>query len=158
MPPRTRKTGSARKTEPTPARSTRVVPRADVVRRSELESERAAAIARLPSGDLEPLQLYSDDVPDEIEVRPLFYLDDQEYCIPTEFPTNVALQYLRMARVEGENVALGWLLEEILGEEGYSALMNYRGLKPEHLQHVNTVVGQLALGSLDAPKGRSATG
>lgn len=157
MPPS--KTRSTNGTKP----RTRAVPKADVVRRTAAHPSQnqpsQAEIARIRSTPMpEPLHLYSDDAPDEVEVQPLFYLDDEEYCIPVEFPTNVALQYLRQARVNGENVALGWLLEEILGEDAYAALMNYRGLRPEHLDHINTVVGQLALGSLDTPKGRSATG
>lgn len=114
---------------------------------------------QLIGGDLEyePLQLSSEDVP-EVETMPLFYLDGEEYRIPKTFPTNLSLQFLRMLRTDGEMVSVGWLLEEILGKDAYTALMEYKGLKPEHLQKITVVVQNLALGALEDPKDNSSNG
>lgn len=44
------------------------------------------------------------------------------YSMPNEPFPGLALQYLKRARREGEAIAASWLLEQVLGEDGYDAL------------------------------------
>lgn len=107
--------------------------------------------------EFEPLQLSSKEVPETTRM-PLFYLDDIEYRIDVPFRVNLSLQYLRMAREQGENIATGWLMEQVLGQDGYTALMEYEGLQAKHLRRIGAVVSNLALGAVEDPKGSSANG
>lgn len=115
-----------------------------------------AGRTHLVGDDLEwtPLQLSSEEVPETTRM-PLFYLDDKQYDITMPFPVNLSLQYLRMARTEGENIATGWLMEQVLGVETFEALMNYKGLKASHLKKIGHLVSNLALGAVEDPKDNS---
>lgn len=105
----------------------------------------------------EPVRLTRTE-PEPAELVTLFYLDDEEYKVPARFPVNVALKYLRMARTEGQEVASGWLLEQVLGEDGYTALMNWGGLELEHLEQISTIAHKLVVGELEGPKGKRKSG
>lgn len=115
--------------------------------------------SHLVGDDLEwtPLQLDSTDVPETSRI-PLFYLDDEEFTIEIPFPVNLSLVYLKMAREQGENIATGWLVEQVLGAEAYEALMNYKGLKASHLKKIGHLVSNLALGAVEDPKDNSGSG
>ncbi len=62
---------------------------------------------------------------------PLFYVDDTEYSIPVEVPGNLALQAVDMTAKQGEPTATAWVMEQVLGEEGYAALLKAPMTKAE---------------------------
>jgi hypothetical protein len=93
-----------------------------------------------------------------IEEVELFSIDGIVYTMPAKVGTNVSLQYLRMVRTQGQEVALGWLLERVIGEDAYEALMNCDGLTPDALAQVMEVVRQHTMGAVEAPKGSSKRG
>jgi hypothetical protein len=49
------------------------------------------------------------------------------------------------------------LLEEVIGEDAYEALVNYPDITNDDVTRLMEIVNALALGSLDGPKGRSAS-
>lgn len=102
----------------------------------------------------EPLRLStrSGDVP--AGRVPLFYIDDVEYTIPDRVSANVALKYMRMVRVSGVDAASAWLLEEVLGDDAYTALMNYDGLTVTHLEQIGRAINDLVMGATEVPKGK----
>jgi hypothetical protein len=105
-----------------------------------------------PAADTyEPVHL-----PEETEVPeervPLFYIGDREYSVVKRPGVNIALQYLHLTRTKGETIAQDFLLEELLGVEGYEALRNYNALKPEQFERIVEVANELTMGSLEAPK------
>lgn len=79
---------------------------------------------------------------EEIEYVEIFEIDGKSHSIKKKQPVNVGLRYLKMVRTDGPEVAQSWLLEQVLGEEAYDALMNFDGLTQEQLQSVMKAVGK----------------
>jgi len=90
----------------------------------------------------------------EVETVVLFSIDGVDYTIPKKPRVNIALRYLKMAREEGPEAAQGYLLEALVGEEAYEALMNFDDLDSETLGAIAEAAQKLTLGGLEAPKGK----
>lgn len=76
-----------------------------------------------------------------------------EYSMPATPNAGLALKYLKMARTQSAEVALGWIFELAIGSEAYDALSDETDLDPDVLAALMFTVQQRALGGLDAPKG-----
>lgn len=104
-----------------------------------------------PDGlDFEPPRLTSSSEPARRVA--LFYINDTEYTVTTRPGVNVGLKYLHLNRTQGEAIAFDYLLEKLLGAEGYQALMDYDDLTQEQFQQICEVAAKLTLGALEAPK------
>lgn len=79
----------------------------------------------------------------------IFKLNGESYTIPRKPKVNIALRYLREVRTLGQELAVGKLLEDMLGIEGYNALMEYEELTAEQLQQVILVTTRIVMGSLE---------
>jgi hypothetical protein len=100
--------------------------------------------------EFEPPRLTtSTEPPDRVT---LFYIDDREYSVTLKPGVNVGLRYLHLVRTVGENQAMDYLLEKLLGSEGYQALMDYDDLTSEQFQQICEVASKLTLGALEPPK------
>lgn len=105
----------------------------------------AAAVASA----FEPVRIAADeDVVEESE--PLFYIGEVEYSIPKNIPVGVALEYMRIAGQIGEELAAPPLLIRVLGEEGYTALEQSKGLNKEQMERIVDHVVDRALGRSEA--------
>lgn len=98
------------------------------------------------------LELVTPASDEAVETVPLFSIDGKEYGIPAVISASLGLKYLKMLRTQGEVVAGGWVLEEMLGEEGYDALSNFKGLTTKQLEQLCEIAGKHALGSLEEPE------
>lgn len=109
----------------------------------------------MPTAPTEPafevLRLTTTPRVDEERV-PLFYIDDVEYCIPKRPRMNVALQYMHLAKDQGDAVAADYLLGSLLGEDGYRALREYDQLTPEQFQQITAIATRQTMGALELPK------
>lgn len=85
----------------------------------------------------------------EQEKVDLFTIDGQTYSIPAKPRANIALKYLRNVRVEGQDFAAGVMLEDLLGEEGYTALMEYDDLTMEDLNAIMMAAQKVLLGAIE---------
>jgi hypothetical protein len=94
----------------------------------------------------------SDPAPERRKV-PLFELDGTTYAVDDPQPPNVGLRYLHKLNHDGTQVAYAFMLEAMLGEDGYAALMGYDKLQPEHLERLIDDALKILLGSHDGPKG-----
>lgn len=86
------------------------------------------------------------------EMVELFTLNGKTYSIPRKPRINVALKFLDVAKREGQDLAAGFLLEEVIGREGYEALMDYEDLTPEQFQEIVLAAQKVVLGGLEGPK------
>lgn len=60
---------------------------------------------------------------DRVELFTIVNGDERRtFTMPNRPHPGLALQYLKRARREGEALAASWLLEQVLGEDGYDAL------------------------------------
>lgn len=87
-----------------------------------------------------------------VETVELFSIDGKSYSIEKKPRVNVALKYLKIARNEGADAAGAFLLEKLLGEEAYEALLDYDDLTPENLAAIVEAAQKATLGDLETPK------
>lgn len=102
--------------------------------------------------EFQPVSLTATAVEEDIEKFLLFSItqDDgsvDEYFIPKVAPVSLTLKVLRVLGNKGEMLAGAYLIEQILGEEGYEALINCEGLTGDALEQItqaamSTVVGR----------------
>lgn len=90
----------------------------------------------------------------EVESVELFSIDGASYSIPKKPRVNLALRYLKMARESGADAASAYLLEQLVGEDAYTALMNYEDLTQETLQAIMVAAQKVTLGGLEDPKAK----
>jgi hypothetical protein len=83
---------------------------------------------------------------------PLFYIDDVEYTTELHPSPARGLKYLHLLRTEGTDVATQYMLETLIGAEGYEALMEYEDLTDEQLEQVVTAASKILLGAVEGPK------
>lgn len=124
--------------------------KADVVRRAPSKAGVVERPVVLEDTEFEPLRFESSE--EEVERVTLFYLDDVPYDVPLRFSPGLGLRVIRTGRREGDAAAMVELLEEVIGEEAYVALMNHKGLTQANLRDLMEAVQKLALGALDDPK------
>ena len=98
------------------------------------------------------ISIKSSETPDVTDVVELFELDDKKYFIPAVPRLNISLKYLRLARKEGQAAAIAYLLEALLGEDGFEALTDYDKLTKEQFQAVVKAAQKVALGTLEPSK------
>ena len=101
-------------------------------------------------GGFEVLRLTTKSDPEERV--PLFYIDDREYTIPKRPRMNIALEFMHLARERNDSAAMDYLLEKLLGKEGYQALRDYDDLTPQQFQQITDIATRLTLGALELPK------
>lgn len=96
-----------------------------------------------------------DEVPKvegETEMVELFTLEGKTYTIPNKPRINVALKFLDTAKNSGQDLAAAYLLETLIGREGYEALMDYDDLTADQFQDVVLAAQKVVLGGLEGPK------
>ena len=87
-----------------------------------------------------------------------FSINDVMYQISTRPPVNKALRYLHIARTQGTEAAIDYMLGVLLGEEGYEALMAFDDLTEEQLEQVITIASKIMTGAVESPKGPQKRG
>jgi hypothetical protein len=110
--------------------------------------------APAPEQDFEPVRLNSkSETP--IDRIVLFYVDDQEYSIPKRVGRNHGLRFLQTMRKQGEALAAQELLEILIGEDGYQALMDCDDLEDEQLDRIMNRLRDMALGEVEDEGGKA---
>jgi len=109
------------------------------------------AISTAP--ELGVLKLSTKAEAPEVEMIPLFVIDDVEYKVPVEPSPRIGLRYLHILSTDGEEKAAYYMLTKMLGEEGYEALMNYEQLTQDQYDFVLTAAIRIATGKTERPKG-----
>lgn len=77
----------------------------------------------------------------------------KEYTMPARPNGGFALKYLKLARRQGAEFALSWLLETAIGAEAYDDLSDEPDLTQDDLKTIAERVQKIALGGLESPKG-----
>ena len=98
--------------------------------------KRVAQVEDLPMPEIDVLDLRSEDMvvePDPVEI---FRLDGKPYYIDRNLGAGISLRMLRTLRHESENAAVAAMLEELLGEEAFDDLANFRGITTKHLAQI----------------------
>lgn len=90
--------------------------------------------------------------PEITETVELFELDGKKFFIPAVPRLNISLKYLRLMRKEGQSNAIAYLLEALLGEDGFEALTDYDHLKKEQFQQIVQAAQKVALSTMEPHK------
>lgn len=77
------------------------------------------------------------------EYETLFSIDDKEYQIPKTIRPNQGLQIMHAFRTLGETGGVSFMLETLLGTEGYNALINFDDLEDSDLEKIVEVAFKL---------------
>jgi hypothetical protein len=103
----------------------------------------------------EPIEIHTLDPADapDVETEVLFTIDGTEYRVPKEVPPITGLRALDIIADEGEAPGLRWLLQEVLGQDGYDALLACPSITSKQLGQIMTVVRDKAMGDLEAASG-----
>jgi len=117
------------------------------------QSTDSSGVIDIAPGDVEILRLSSKDESEEIEYVTLFELDDAPFRVPKNPSPTVGLRYLHILKHEGEGQAAYFILSNMLGEQGYEALMNYTQLTQDQYDFILTAAIRISTGKTERPKG-----
>jgi len=90
--------------------------------------------------------------PPRAERVPAFSINGTVYTILTRPRTNVGLKYIHLARTKGAEIAVDFMLETLLGTEGYAALMDFDDLTEADLTAVIEAASRVMAGAVETPK------
>jgi hypothetical protein len=91
----------------------------------------------------------------ECEREPFFYIDDTEYTIPVEgaVPPALALQAMELAGGSmGMVAAVPFILEMMLGTDGYRALRDCADITRKDFDRLSRVVSERCFGAAEVGK------
>jgi len=109
----------------------------------------ARTMRKRRSGPIEPIVI---DTSVEVKKAPpihIFTIDDVDYFMDAEPSPALALRMLEMAELNGEAAAMSYVLAEVLGPEGHTALKNCDSLTKAQLEAILEIVGDHVMGALD---------
>lgn len=116
--------------------------------------KRAAAKTKPMADEEFELVELSSETPEEERV-PLFKIDEQVYTVPKFVPQGMALEFVRLNRLQGETVAAVRLLERMLGPEAYEALEQCPTLDDVKMQKILDMAQKLAFGKAEIKEGKA---
>lgn len=87
-----------------------------------------------------------------------FSINSKKYSILTRPRTNQALRYVHLARTRGSEIAVDYMLEVLLGAEGYQALLDFDDLTEENLTAVINAASRIMAGAVETPKEKPRRG
>lgn len=102
--------------------------------------------------DFEPIELSTEADSNEERLVHLFSVDGKAYYVSAAQDIGLALRYVKVATTQGQEIAILWLLENVLTPEAFEALVAIPRLKPESLAKVAAAVQKILLGGMEAPK------
>jgi hypothetical protein len=89
---------------------------------------------------------------------PAFSIDGKVYSIGTAPRLNQAMRYAHIARTQGSEQAVDFMLSVLLGEEGHEALMSFDDLTEADLEAIISAASRIMAGTAEAPKGKQSNG
>lgn len=92
------------------------------------------------------------------KMQPAFSIDGVVYSIDAAPKMSTGLKYVHLARTQGTEIAIDFMLETLLGKEGYEALIEFDDLTEEQLKQVITGASRIMAGALEDPKGKPRKG
>lgn len=96
--------------------------------------------------------------PTEDDRVDLFAVNGTTYQISTKPKINTALKYMHLARTQGSDVAVGYMLETLIGADGYQALMEFDDLTQDDLETIIAAASKIMAGAVEDPKGKRSRG
>lgn len=119
-------------------------------------SVKRAEVEALLNQDIQTKPINFDErEPEENEERiVVFHLNGKDYSVPKAPRMNLGLKFSLESKKYGSAVAVASLLEAMLGEEGFEALMSFDGMTAEDLEFITEICSRAAMGKLEAQKAK----
>ena len=83
--------------------------------------------------------------------EPIFSIDGIEYTMPREVPGHIALEGMEIYRKGGDGAATPWIMEQLLGNDGYRALRDCPSLTKANLLAIIEVLRRKIFGDPEDP-------
>lgn len=96
-----------------------------------------------------PIRLPAQAPETTVGRQPLFYIGDKEYTIPVDVPGSLTLKALDMTADQGEIIATRWVMRQVLGDDGYQALLNAPNITKPELAAITKVIRELVFGEAE---------
>lgn len=81
--------------------------------------------------------------------EPIFSIDGTTYTIPVEVPASTGLEAMERTRQEGEAQATAWIMEELLGKDGWKALRSCREVTKPQLRAIMKICRERVFGGME---------
>jgi hypothetical protein len=104
------------------------------------------------------ISLRSAKNPRQDERVPAFRINGTTYSIATKPRTNQGLKYMNLSRTRGSAIAIDFMLETLLGTDGYQALMDFDDLTDDDLEAIIKAASRIMAGAIEGPKGKQPRG
>jgi hypothetical protein len=104
------------------------------------------------------ISLRSAKSPEPEKRVPAFSVDGTVYSILVNPRMNQGMRYVHIGRKQGSEMAADYMLEVLLGEDGYEALLSYDALDEADLEAIMNAASRIMAGAVDAPKGKPSNG
>jgi hypothetical protein len=132
----------------------------DPVKIAELETELGMEISPELTAPQAPsiVSLRSAINPPKDQRVDAFSINGVMYSILTRPKTNVGLKYIHLARTRGSEIAIDFMLEVLLGVDGYQALMDFDDLTEADLEAVIGAASKIMAGAVETPKDQPRNG
>lgn len=126
----------------------------------ELEQELGMQVSPELAAEAQPgiVSLHSARNPAAEERIPAFSINGTTYSILTRPRTNQGLKYIHLARTRGSEIAIDFMLEVLLGRDGYAALIDFDDLTEDDLKAVIDAASRIMAGTVEVPKGKQSRG
>lgn len=85
----------------------------------------------------------------------LFSIDGKEYDVPLSIRPNKGLQILHVFRQKGETAGVSFMLETLLGTDGYDALLAFDDLTEDQLEQIIKIAFELVSASATSDKSKN---
>jgi len=110
------------------------------------------------AGDPKIVSLRSAKSPPADVRVPAFRINGVTYSILTRPRVNQGIKYVHLSRTRGSEIAIDYMLEVLLGKDGYEALIDFDDLTEENLTAVIEAASRIMAGAVEAPKGKQSRG
>lgn len=97
-------------------------------------------------------EAHDDDGPEDRVV--LVTIKGEPLTIPAVIEPALGMKIMKTARIQGEAVAMMQMLEEVMGEDAYDKLIDYKPTSSQ-LEQLVLAVQRHVMGALETPKGSS---
>lgn len=97
------------------------------------------------------LQSLSDSAKDERV--PAFTIDGNAYTIRTAAKVNESLRYINLARTRGPRIAIDYMMDALLGREGWQAFIGFEDLTEADFAQLADMAVKIMNGPTETPKG-----
>jgi hypothetical protein len=104
------------------------------------------------------ISLRSARSPEPEKRIPAFSINGTVYTLLANPRMNQGMRYVHIARKQGSEIAADYMLEVLLGEDGYEALLGFDDLAEPDLEAILNAASRIMAGAVETPKGKQPRG